>query len=181
MIYIGVDPGERGGLAIVTTEGACYANSFLGLEEDETWELFAAMRDIEKDTIGGVVVEKVSGYVGNRNNSGARMFNFGVGYGAIRESIRWLGFREVTRYVAPVTWEKYFGLLSPRRSKGAPKLSPKEKNQRKQQHKSDLLAHAMKLYPKFGGFKRSKNLKLKLSICDAILIAHYAMETMEHN
>lgn len=101
MIYIGIDPGKKGALAVIDTEApAPFAVPF-----SERGYL-----DVLRDTDSGksiVALEKVAAMPGQGVTS---MFNFGCGFGWIQ------GILEALRFpyelVPPQRWKKAFGVTS---------------------------------------------------------------------
>lgn len=101
MIYIGIDPGKKGALAVIDTEApAPFAVPF-----SERGYL-----DVLRDTDPGksiVALEKVAAMPGQGVTS---MFNFGCGFGWTQ------GILEALRFpyelVPPQRWKKAFGVTS---------------------------------------------------------------------
>lgn len=89
-IYIGIDPGKTGAIAvlrpnlgdIVITKIPETDRGILDLLEGYTWEQETNPRPIF------AVLERVTGYIGDDSKTrGSAMFNFGVGYGALRMAL----------------------------------------------------------------------------------------------
>lgn len=101
MIYIGIDPGKKGALAVIDTEApAPFAVPF-----SESGYL-----DVLRDTDPGksiVALEKVAAMPGQGVTS---MFNFGCGFGWIQGILEALHFPY--ELVPPQRWKKAFGVTS---------------------------------------------------------------------
>ena len=113
MIYIGIDPGKKGALAVIDTEApAPFAVPF---SESGYLDVLRG-KDPDKSI---VALEKVAAMPGQGVTS---MFNFGCGYG-------WLqGILEALRFpyelVPPQRWKKAFGATTDKqnRIRAAPRL-----------------------------------------------------------
>lgn len=143
MIYIGVDPGVSGGIAIVTDRGAP-AN---GVLEVEAFPMPATERDL-LDALVYKTIPKQSRAVLERVAASPQMgvvsaFTFGKGYGGLRMALTAarIPFDEVT----PATWQKALGCLS-------------------QGDKNITKRRAQQLFPQ---------LTITHAIADALLIAEY--------
>lgn len=152
-IYLGIDPGKNGGLAIVGARED--ATKMPGTERD-LWDCFARLAE-DTGLHPHAVIEKVGGYIrGSQGNIGSAMFNFGVGYGMLKMALvaAHIPFEEVT----PRTWQKSVG------------ISPKRKAESKQQFKNRIKGIAQRLFP---------NLQVTLATADALLIAEYCRRRVE--
>ena len=100
--YIGIDPGIKGGLAILCEGAEPFAVKMPATERD-IYECLLSLTNW-KDTEAVAVIEKVNAVKGNGVVS---MITFGMGYGGLRMALIALGipFREVT----PQTWQKALG------------------------------------------------------------------------
>lgn len=142
--YIGVDPGESGGLVCLSPNNAAYLVKMPPTERDiSDW----FRRWLDKDI--RAVIEKVGGYTGS-GQPGSAMFKFGASYGGLRMALVAAGipFEEVT----PQKWQRALG------------ITPKKKEQSKTQWKNRLKAVAQQLFP---------HVIITLATADAILIAEY--------
>ena len=151
-IYVGIDPGASGGIALITPSGV------------QTW----AMPSTERDLLDAVescyvdhcyccaVVEKVTGFVGGPGNTGSSMFKFGTNYGSVRMALIAAGipFEEVIASV----WQK--GLKIPSRGKSESKTAWKNR----------LKARAQQLFP---------GVAVTLKTADALLIAEFCKRKRE--
>lgn len=176
-LYVGIDPGKNGGIAVLTAKG----------EEVSVIKLPATRREllniITTITLGGktrVALEKVGGYVQRKGDSGdvargSHMFVFGKGVGWIEMALEACGlgdFREVT----PQQWQKGLGIpprkkhdkvRSRRLTKGKRKgavVQEKWGGETDREFKARLRAVAEKLFP---------GVKLTNATADAILIAEH--------
>lgn len=148
-VYMGIDPGASGGIAIVQGLRCLLAEPMPRTEKD-LWNL------IHRECKQGVdftVIEKVQGYIG-KQQPGSAMFKFGQNYGSVRMAL--VGNNEPFQEVAPLSWQK------------AMKISPRGKKESKTQFKNRLKAKAQQLFPK---------VQVTLATADAILIACYAQHT----
>lgn len=140
---IGIDPGSAGGIAVLTLSGKTLTYDM----PDSPKDLFELLKSIKNDYfIMECYLEKVGGMPGN---GGARMFNFGQGYGHIEMAL--ISLEIGTTTVSPQAWQK--SLLIGTRS-GISKPDWKKK----------LKAKAQQIYPAH---------KVTLKNADALLICHY--------
>lgn len=184
-IYLGIDPGASGGLAVLATDTQEAVP--MPETEKEVWEWFRWYVPGMKPF---AVIEKVGGFIQGNAAPGSAMFNFGWGYGGLRMALVAAGipFEEVT----PQRWQKALG-ISPRRKgrtvKQVQKLRSKPLaggccerfaeqqacecleqarkgvgDETKTAFKNRLKAKASQLYP---------SLKVTLATADALLIATY--------
>ena len=147
-IFIGIDPGVSGGVAIIYND-VYYAKKCPNTVSEMADEI-ATLNDPD---IGGAdlpkyaIVERVHSFPGNSARS---MFNFGTNYG------QWLGILSTLHIpyvlVTPHTWMKHYG------------SRPRDKKDRK----NHLKALAQQRYPDAG---------ITLATSDAMLICNYLKET----
>lgn len=99
--YIGFDPGKSGGIGVVR-DGKGLAYKMPETERD-LWDLVYDLRNINDGDVEACI-EKVHAMPGQGVTS---MFNFGMGYGALRMAVIAAGipFRDVT----PQAWQKALG------------------------------------------------------------------------
>ena len=144
MLFIGIDPGKNGGIAVLDGE-----LSVVGLFKmpETPQDLLNALSSYRSNST--CVLEKVGGMPGN---GGSAMFNFGKGYGHIEMALLACGI--CTETITPNKWEKYFQLGT-------------SGNYSKTEWKNRLKAKAQQLFPSLGK-------KITLATCDALLIAYYA-------
>ena len=144
-VYLGIDPGASGGLALVADNGHCISLAMPKTERD-IWEWFQQF--IPTFTARTVaVIEQVHAMPGN---GVAGMFKFGQSYGFLRACLiaASIPFTSVT----PQTWQKGVGICKGKRIKT------------KTQHKNLLKSRAQELFP---------TQKVTLATADAILLAEY--------
>ena len=159
VVFIGVDPGASGGMALLNTDrsdGLEGSEGYLKLFDlgkltpTEVWDWLESVASVHAGRCVAVI-EKVGGYQkGERYTNSAAMFNFGKGVGTL------LGFLVAARIpfeeVRPQEWQRAAG-VTPR---GAAKKSA---------FKNRLKARAQQMFP---------GEKITLATCDALLLAAYA-------
>lgn len=124
-IYLGIDPGASGGIAVLTNDHArCFPMP--GTARD-LWELLKP-----DGGIGFAAIEKVGGYVGEKQ-PGSRMFEFGRNYG---ECLMALAAAGIPHEEVP-----------PRRWQQALRIAPRKKDESKTLWKNRLKARAQQLFP----------------------------------
>lgn len=146
MIFMGIDPGENGGL--VCLDGDCVTFTTMPKTEREVWDWFRLRGDEFRGQIVATI-EKVGGYIGTPHPSSA-MFNFGWSYGGLRMAM--IGNNIIPEAVAPRTWMAGVG------------IPHRKRDESKTQFKQRMKDVAERLYPR---------LKLTLATSDALLIATY--------
>lgn len=142
-LYLGIDPGQSGGIAIVDQDGNC--TSLVNMPETEQDILWAIPFG---DTVAFGMIEKVHAMPKQGVSS---TFKFGVGYGGLRMAMVAMAIR--FDEVPPQRWQKALGVV-PRDAKV----------ESKNDHKNKLLAKAQQLFP---------NVKITKHTADALLIAEY--------
>lgn len=147
MIYLGIDPGAKGGIGCITEpNGGPTLIEWLKLDG-------ASERDIGDWLYGVIEVDKrVTHAVIERVASSPQMgvcsaFTFGRSYGFLRGCLSALKIPFVE--VSPQKWQKEFGIT---------------KSESKTEHKNKLKAKAQQLYP---------NEKITLATADALLLATF--------
>ena len=145
MLFIGIDPGKNGGIAVLDENIRMVALSKM---PDTPQDLFYFLSEY-KDNNCMCMLERVGGMPGNGGNA---MFNFGKGYGHIEMALLACGI--CTETITPNKWEKHFQLGT-------------SGNYSKTEWKNRLKAKAQQLFPSLGK-------KITLATCDALLIAYYA-------
>jgi len=149
--YIGIDPGQKGGIAILGPDD--YVLLFeMPDTEARIWNVISVCNGM--DAFG--YVELVHSMPGQGVSS---TFKFGVGYGGLKMALMAAGIPRED--VTPRTWQKAFG-ISPRDKKG---------NESKDAFKKRLLAKAEQLFPTVT--------HINLKTCDALLIAEYGRRKWE--
>lgn len=144
MIYIGIDPGKRGGFAYIDDDGNAKAYSW-----DET--LFVDMiHHIRHESDHAVIacLEKVNALPGQGVTS---MFNFGTNYGFIQGVLA--SFHIPFQLIPPKKWKKEYSLSS---------------------DKEQSIKTAIRLFPDVNLFRNSRCIKQDDGMSEALLIAEYA-------
>lgn len=149
MIFIGIDPGQSGGIAVLGANQSgiplCYGLDTTEKDiRDVLWPLQPFMKGSENDSRSFALIERVHSMP---KQGVASSFKFGQNYGFLRGCLISLGipFEEVT----PQKWQKAMGCLT----KG-------DKNVSK--------AKCQQLFP---------SIKVTHAIADALLIAEFARRT----
>jgi Holliday junction resolvasome RuvABC endonuclease subunit len=144
-VFIGVDPGMSGGIAVIGETGAGYVrmSKFSDKTEADISELFNSVRADIQQSGGFAVIERVHSMP---KQGVASSFKFGQSYGFLRGMLiaHGIPFEEVT----PQKWQKAMGCLT----KG-------DKNVSK--------ARAQQLFPEIAH-------KITHATADALLLAFYA-------
>lgn len=148
---MGIDPGASGGVAVIR-DGILTAWPMPDSEHD-LWDLFLPL--IGADAFA--VVEKVTGYVGNKGDPGSAMFTFGVSYGMLRMAL--VAACIPHELVVPRTWQKGLGIAS------------RDKTETRTDWKNRLKANAARLFP---------SSPVTLKTADAILICEYCRRSRQH-
>lgn len=104
MIYIGIDPGEKGAIAVLHEGGAVA----IGLFEDGKYA--DILRDMGTPDVR-VCLEHVTAMPGQGVTS---MFNFGVNFGYIRGILE--AFKVPYELVRPAKWKKEFSITGDKNS-----------------------------------------------------------------
>lgn len=102
MTFIGIDPGQSGGIAKLTTDGTGYIAYKMPETEKDIWELLS--------TVMGpsfCLIERVHSMPKQGVTSS---FTFGMGYGALRMAL--VGLSIPFETVNPQAWQKGLGCLS---------------------------------------------------------------------
>lgn len=99
MMYVGVDPGKKGGFALISDDGKVHVDIW-----DEERFIYCMKRVSDRRVVAAV--EKVGAMPGQGVTS---MFSFGQSYGFIMGVLRALGISY--QLVPPAVWKREFGLL----------------------------------------------------------------------
>lgn len=151
-IYIGIDPGQSGSIAIITSDSIKTFN-LSNTEADIATFLNETIESINKEEKCTIhcLIEKVWAWPGQSSNStGVLMQNYGFLRGLLI-ALK-IPFTEITAK----KWQKHF-LVKTTTSKDG-----------KTKHKNELKGKAQCIFP---------NIKVTLANADALLIAHYIKET----
>lgn len=162
-LYIGIDPGAKGGIAsiLVTTSGTEVVKAFpMPDTEREVWHIVWNLKNAASPTPRNIstfkiraLIEQVQGYVGKGANNegkqpGSSAFKFGMSYGGLRMAL--VAASIPFEKVPPATWQSALEI-------------PPRGDKSKSQHKNVLKARAQELFP---------NIKVTLATADALLLAH---------
>lgn len=150
-VYLGIDPGASGGIAVLFANGQVDATGLATLTDAAIWDVLGNLPCAPTFA----VIEKVGGYVGE-NQPGSSAFKFGRSTGFLHGCLVAAGipYEEVT----PQRWQKSLGIPG------------RKKDETKGRWKARLKQHAERLYPKE---------KITLAVADAYLIATYAKRSRE--
>ena len=161
-IYLGVDPGAAGSIAVLSGEYPRQGVTTLLLSNNTERQVWEWLRRIPTDF--GIqagqpfqwfaMLEKVGGYLpGSAGNIGSAMFNFGRSYGFLRGCMVAVGvpFAEVI----PAVWQRALGIPARR------------KTEIKSRWKRRLRQHAEQLFPGF---------PVTQAAADALLLAEYCRQ-----
>ncbi len=156
--FIGIDPGQAGGLVCFLSSGKIDAVPMPDTER-ELWEWF---HNLKCYSTTRAVIEKVHSMPDQSAQSG---FTFGMGYGGLRMALIAAGipFEEVD----PRAWQKGLG------------IPPKRKQEPKGAWKNRLLALAQQLHPSLELWSQPKSKGKMLAVSDALLIAEFCKRKNE--
>lgn len=166
-VYLGIDPGAGGGLAVI--DGTRVRLTPMPATEKDLWEWFEIwdpLLDPEEPLSVHACLEQVGGYLkpvgtaaeatatgwaGGGAANGTAMFRFGTSYGALRMALTAAGIP--WELATPAKWQRALGIPS------------RKKSETRTQHKNKLKSLAQRLYPQA---------KVTLQTADALLLAEYA-------
>ena len=151
MIFIGIDPGKKGGICLIPSEARTSGARTWKMPEtaSDLWHLIASF---ETDIDTFVLLEEVhAGTYGKGGKMGvSSAFNFGKNYGHLEMAL--IAARLPFQRITPSKWQKEFGLTR--------KNKEETVTQKKNRHK----ARAQELCPA---------IKMTHAIADAFLIAEF--------
>lgn len=118
---IGIDPGNKGAIAVLTNDDkfvdvvdmpTFYKNvngkQKLFIDDMELFHLLHSFKSPDgKNTAALEIVGAMS--KGGTKQGATSMFNFGMGYGAVKMALAVLDYE--IKHIAPVTWKRQFGLI----------------------------------------------------------------------
>ena len=171
MVYLGIDPGASGGLAVVKGNNVTLIK--MPSTEAEVWDVFQCSE------VDFAVIEQVGGYTkasgggeGGGAANGSAMFKFGRSYGMLLMALTaaQIPFEEVH----PAKWQKGLGIAP--KHKGKKKVVGLAANtvvvgsESKVQFKNRLKHKAEQLFP---------GVKVTLATSDALLLAEYGRRLRE--
>lgn len=160
-VYIGIDPGKSGGIAMVADQGAVKLLVPMPSTDHDLWAVFDHIMDdrgeYELDLFA--CLENVHAMPGQ---GVASMFTFGQGLGSLRMALTAAGIP--FEMPTPQSWMKSLGIPSRRKEvrKGKRVVKPAETPG---QYKKRLKAKAQQLFPGVEGITDKT--------ADALLIAEY--------
>ena len=151
--YLGIDPGQAGGIAMVFHHSGYTKTQAMPSTEESVWAFLQRYGVTQQEEsfsteiyMVTAMIEQVHSMPGQGVSS---TFKFGVGYGGLRMALVAAGITFYT--VTPQQWQRHYGM---KRSKGEPQPH----------YKKRLLAKAQELFP---------SEKVTLKTADALLIALY--------
>jgi len=109
-LFVGIDPGKKGGIAVIDQFGARLQSREMPVTADGEIDV-QGLREVlafSRDEGLGVfvVIEKSQAMPGQGVVS---MFKYGVGFGKIQAVVELMGLRHT--YIRPQQWKREFGLL----------------------------------------------------------------------
>lgn len=168
-VYLGVDPGGHGGIAVlqVSEFGTVYKVTAIEMPKTEVdiWDFIRQWSPSSGYTTHAVL-EQVGGYhPGSKGNIGSRMFTFGVSYGLVRMA---LAAADIPcQRVMPQSWQKAYGLTRVKYVEGRGETI---KGETDSEWKNRLKEKAVRLFPRT---------RVTLATADALLIAYYGYKLKE--
>lgn len=164
-IYVGIDPGQSGGMALLT--GRTIISAVMPESDLDVWRWLdsVAEKNPERHAWGinvFAVIEKVHSMP---KQGVASSFTFGRGVGFLHGCLTAAGIPYEA--VPPQTWMKALG------------IPPRKKSAGKAEGKAALLNHAQRLYPQLSLWKEPRSRGRQLAICDALLIATFCQRKHE--
>ncbi len=174
MIYIGIDPGAKGAMAMIDDEGNLIKTAPMTskkIEGEKLIDITEIYRFIKHEPLS--LDEKMIVYLEKAQSMPrqgvASMFTYGVGYGMI---LAMLIFENIEfRLVHPATWKAKLGITI-----STPKgLTEQEKAQLKKQRKGLAIITAKKLFPDIELIPDGKEVEQD-GIAEAALLAEYGRQ-----
>lgn len=144
-VFVGIDPGKSGAMAIISTDKQPFVR-VVPFDEREYAEVLRFYQEYDK--IGGSVVERVNAMPGQGVSS---MFSFGENYGFIQGLLT--AYNIPFELVTPRVWKKEFGVTS---------------------DKNTSIAVAKRLFPDVSLKRTERCKKDDDGISEALLMAEYA-------
>lgn len=155
--WVGIDPGQSGGISVIT--GGASLPTCLPMPESERdiWDVVQRMTETDYSTSLKIhcVIERVHAMPKQGVSSS---FKFGQGYGSLRMALIAAGISFDD--VPPQTWMKAMVVKS-------------VKDSTKAQQKEKLRAYAQQLFPALPIWKEPKSKGRQLAVADSLLIAEY--------
>ena len=152
VIYLGIDPGASGGLAVL--QGKEISAIPMPPTRKDVWDWFCLLRSTSESNVIASI-EKVWGYVGT-HVPGPSMFKLGDSFGSLCMALTAseIPYEEIT----PRKWQSGLG------------IPHKAKEETQTLWKNRLKAHAQRLFPRA---------RVSLATADAILLAEYTKRKTE--
>ncbi len=155
--YVGIDPGQSGGLAVVDKNASIMHTIPMPDTEQDIWNWFNKLP--HRNCIA--IVERVHSFPGKgprcrlcgkpkRQQGVASTFKFGMGYGRLRMALHAASIK--FEETLPQVWQKALG------------ISARKKTGTRTEWKNRLKAKAQQLFPR---------VNITLKTADAVLIAEY--------
>ena len=157
-LYVGIDPGSKGCIALVWERNNPSVEIHKIQPELETCQIWGDIYNLKRYAEQHevyVVMEKVGGYIKGRARPGSHMFNFGRGVGLLEMALYSLGFSEAYENLI---------LCPPSRWQKALDIQPRKKSESTAQWKNRLKDHATVRFPQVAVILQS---------ADALLIAEF--------
>jgi hypothetical protein len=157
-VYLGLDPGASGGLAVVWEGRDGPPKAFpMPATDRDIWDLIIKVQAIAGSGVFALL-EKVGGYVAGNASPGSAMFRFGQSYGALRMALT--AAEAIWEEVTPQQWQRELS------------LPPRKKTEGKGAWKNRLKAKAQQLFP---------TVRVTLATADALLIAEVCRRRHERS
>lgn len=150
MIYIGIDPGKHGAVAVLNDKGICMLEKFFDKTTKDISDILNSIPKFKEPLFA--FIEKVNAYPDQGVHS---VFVFGENYGILQGLL--IAHEIPFDYVSPQKWKKFMGCISPTGS-----THTEKKNLSK--------GLAQRLFPK---------IKITHDISEALLLAEYCRRTKE--
>jgi hypothetical protein len=170
-VYVGIDPGVSGGIALLYKESAeCYP---MPERIEDLWSYFKEL-SLGMNGRTRAVIERVGGYVRGYDDDakarGSRMFTFGQNYGQLLMALEASGIDY--EIVQPAIWQRGAGVsrITNHKPDGRATKWRGLWQESRPRFKSRLKARAQELFP---------DVKVTLKTADALLIAWYARKCCE--
>ena len=148
-IYVGIDPGQSGGIAYISGSTIPQANAVkMPATEKDMNAAIIHLKEISEGIT--CLIEKVHSFPGQ---GVASSFKFGMNYGLLRGML--IANKIPFNQVSPQKWQRALGLLKT------------SKDESKTSHKNRIKGKAQQLFP---------HLKVTLATADALMIAYYCKQ-----
>lgn len=156
-VFIGVDPGASGGIAVIlgahVEDQTVEVQAIGNLTIHQLWQQFDALGQTDcvavLEQVGGFIPKTSAGYEGGSYARGSHMFTFGSWYGRLQMALTGAGIPY--QQIVPRVWQRALGMK-------------RDKGETDSKWKGRLKAKALELYPR---------VKVTLATADALLMAEY--------